>query len=161
MRIGRALLFGIIGAIAISVASGLLRLLGLPLGIELVLGTWTGLSPGPEALAAGLGIHLALGGAFGVLYGWLFERVWAHGGIATGVILGMIHAALIGMIFGLAPQLHPHVPETVVDPGPYFANLGIAGVLAWFGVHAVYGAIMGAGYGHVAAEKQWAPVGRL
>jgi hypothetical protein len=161
MRIGRGLLFGIVGAIAISVVSGVLRLLGMKIGIELILGTWTGLRPGPEAFAAGLAMHIALGAGFGVFYAWLFERVWAHGGAATGVILGMLHAALIGMLFGLTPQLHPLVPQVVADPGPYFANAGIAGVLAWFALHAIYGAIVGAGYGHVTAERQWAPVGRL
>ena len=31
----------------------------------------------------------------------------------------------------------------------------------FFVAHLVYGAIVGAGYGHVAAERQWAPTGRL
>jgi hypothetical protein len=161
MRIPRALLFGILGALAMSGASAVLRLFGIQIGTELILGTWTGLMPGPEALAAGFAIHLALGAGFGVLYGYLFEHVWDHGGASTGIILGMIHAALVGMLFGLTPQIHPLVPEVVADPGPYFANSGIAAVISWFGLHALFGAIVGGGYGHVAAERQWAPVGRL
>ena len=157
MRIGRALLCGIGGAIAITLVSGVLRLLGLPIAIELVLASWMGLSPGPEAFATGLAMHITLGAGFGVLYGWLFERVWVHGGVPMGLILGMLHAALVGMMFGLTPQL----ARGAADPGPYFTHLGILGVLSWFVLHAIYGAIMGAGYGHVAAERQWAPAGRL
>ena len=34
-------------------------------------------------------------------------------------------------------------------------------VVTFFVAHVVYGAIVGAGYGHVPAERQWAPTGRL
>jgi len=36
-----------------------------------------------------------------------------------------------------------------------------AGVVAFFAIHLLYGAIVGAGYGHVVAEREWAPAGRL
>jgi hypothetical protein len=161
MRPGKALLFGVLGAASISLLTALLRATGLPLSIEMILGTLTGLAPGGAAFGLGLVIHLALGGAFGLLYGYLFERVWDHGGATTGMLLAVIHAALIGIAIGLTPQFHPAVPERLADPGPYFANLGVVGVLTFFVSHLVYGAIVGAGYGHVDAERQWAPTGRL
>ena len=162
IRFGRGLLFGVLGAIAMSVVSALLRTAGLRVDFELILGTLTGLAPGREAFAAGLGIHIAIGAAFGLLYTWLFERVWVHGGAATGMILGVLHAALLGMFFGLTPQFHPYVAaHQVADPGPYFVNAGIGGVVAWFLLHMLYGVVVGGGYGHVAAERQWAPAGRL
>jgi hypothetical protein len=110
------------------------------------------------AFVVGLAMHLAIGGAFGLLYGWLFERVWNHGGASTGMILAVIHAALIGMAVGLTPRFHPLVPEVLADPGPFFANGGTLGVLSFFGVHILYGAIVGHGYGHVAAERDWHPL---
>jgi hypothetical protein len=161
VRIGRGLFFGVIGGLAISAACIVLRMAGLNIGIELILGTATGIPPGGAAIAAGLAIHVAVAGAFGVLYAWLFERVWVHGGASTGIILGMIQATLLGMLFGLTPQFHPYVPNVVADPGPYFVGLGRLGVAAWFGLHVLYGAIVGGGYGHVVAERQWAPAGRL
>jgi hypothetical protein len=161
MRAKRAFLFGVLGAGAISVASALLRAIGLPIHLELILGTMFGTAPGPVAFALGLAIHLAIGGAFGLLYGWLMETVWAHGGASMGMILGVIHAALVGMGVGLTPQWHPMVPERIADPGPYFANGGAVGVVCFFAVHVMYGAIVGHGYGHVAREKEWAPAGRL
>ncbi|MBS2016726.1 MAG: hypothetical protein JST00_27830 [Deltaproteobacteria bacterium] len=161
MRTGRAIVFGALGAAAISVLSVGLRAAGLPIRLELLLGTLTGLPPGTPTFAFGLLIHLALGGLFGLLYAWLFERVWSHGGAATGAILAILHAALIGMAVGLTPQFHPLVPEQLHDPGPYFANAGVAGVVAFFAIHVLYGAVVGAGYGHVIAEREWAPTGRV
>jgi hypothetical protein len=161
MRAKRAFVFGILGAAAISVLSAVLRAVGLPITLEMILGTMFGWAPSPGAFVLGLAMHLAIGGAFGLLYGWLMETVWDHGGASMGMILGVLHASLIGMIVGMTPQWHPLVPERLADPGPYFANLGIAGVLCFFAVHVLYGAIVGAGYGHVAAERHWAPAGRL
>jgi hypothetical protein len=161
MRIGRAIVFGVVGAVAISAASAVLRVLGVPISIEMILGTLPGLAPSGAAFVLGLAIHLGIGALFGLLYGYLFERVWNHGGASTGMILSVIHAALIGMAIGLTPQFHPFVPEVVPDPGPFFANGGMLGVLGFFLLHLVYGAIVGAGYGHVAAEREWAPAGRL
>ena len=161
MQAGKAILFGVLGAGAMSVTAAILRTIGLPIRLELILGTTFGLHPGPAAFAVGLAMHLAIGGAFGLLYGWLFETVWLHGGAFTGMILGTLHAALVGMGVGLTPQFHPMVPTELADPGPFFANIGTVGVLCFFGMHILYGAIVGHGYGHVAAERQWAPAGRL
>jgi hypothetical protein len=161
IRFDRALLFGLLGALCISLVSVLLRLVGVPVRLELILGSAFGIRPGPEAFALGLAVHLAIGMGFGALYGFLFERVWSHGGAATGMIFGVMHAALIGMFVGLTPQFHPFVPSVIPDPGPYFANAGAAGVISFFALHVLYGFVVGAGYGHVAAEHQWAPEGRL
>ena len=160
MRPGRAILFGVLGAAAISLLTAVLRAAGLPLSIEIILGTLTGIAPGGAAFGLGLLIHLTMGALFGLLYAYLFEYVWAHGGATTGMLTAVVHASLIGIIIGLTPQFHPFIPEKMADPGPYFANLGVLGVVTFFGAHMLYGAIVGLGYGHVAAEHQWAPTGR-
>jgi hypothetical protein len=161
MRPGRAILFGVLGAAAISLVTAVLRGVGLPLSIEIILGTMTGLEPGGAAFGLGLIIHLAMGGLFGLLYAYLFERIWDHGGATMGMLLSVLHASLIGILIGFTPQFHPLIPERLPDPGPYFSNLGVAGVLTFFGAHLLYGAIVGGGYGHVEAEREWAPTGRL
>lgn len=161
MRPGRAILFGVLGAAAISLLSAIVRAAGVPISIEMLMGTLTGLPAGSTAFGVGLVMHLIVGGLFGLLYAYLFERVWDHGGATTGMLLAVIHASLIGIFIGLTPQFHPLVPERMADPGPFFANLGVVGVVTFFGAHLLYGAIVGAGYGHVPAERQWAPTGRL
>src|SRR4051812_1330394 len=67
MRAGRAFLFGVLGAGAISATSVVLRTIGVPIRLELILGTAFGTAPGPAAFALGLAMHLAIGGAFGLL----------------------------------------------------------------------------------------------
>lgn len=160
MRSGKAILFGVLGAGAISVLTAVLRAFGKPISIELLLGTLTGLAPGGAAFGVGLVLHLLMGAAFGLFYALLFERVWSHGGAATGMLLAVIHSSLIGILIGLTPEFHPMVPERVSDPGPFFANLGVVGVVTFFVAHIAYGAIVGGGYGHVPTERQWAPTGR-
>lgn len=158
MRMARAVVGGLLGAATMSVVVAMLRLFGIPFQLEQVLGTMTGLAPGPLAVALGLGIHLGVGALFGVAYGWNFERVWAHGGAGAGMILGVIHAAFFGIFIGLTPEFHPHVPERLMDPGPYFTHTGVVGTIAFFLVHLLYGAIVGRVYGHVPAEREWAPL---
>jgi hypothetical protein len=160
MRTQRALLFGLLGASAMSATAVLLRAVGVPIRLEMLLGTAVGLAPGNLAFVVGLMMHFAIGGAAGLLYGWLFERVWLHGGASTGMLLAVIHATLIGMAVGLTPHVHPLVPSSIPDPGPYFSNAGALGVLSFYAIHLLYGAIVGQGYGHVAAEREWAPSGR-
>ena len=161
MRLIPAILYGVLGASAISVASVLLRAVGIPIQLEMILGTMSGLVPGNAAFALGLVMHLALGGAFGVLYAWLFESVWRRGGASMGMILAFLHASLVGMAVGLTPTFHPLIPAQIRAPGAYFSAFGTAAVVAFFAIHILYGAIVGAGYGHVAAERRWAPAGRL
>ena len=144
-----------------SVLSAILRAVHVPISIEMILGTLVGLAPGATAFMVGLAMHLALGGALGLAYCWLFEKVWNHGGAPVGVILAFLHASLIGMAMGLTPSFHPAIPQLLPNPGAFFSNVGVAGVIAFFAIHAVYGAIVGGGYGHVASEHQWAPTGRL
>ena len=161
MRAKRAFVYGILGAAAISVLSALFRAAGVPIRLEIILGTMFGWAPSSGTFALGLAMHLAIGGAFGLLYGWLMETVWDHGGASIGMLLGVLHASLIGMVIGLSNQWHPLIPERLAYPGPHFANAGIVGVLGFFAIHVLYGAIVGHGYGHVAAEREWAPAGRL
>ena len=161
MQKARAAGLGVLGAVAISALSFGLRAAGVPIGIETILGTMVGAPLGPSAFFLGLLMHLAIGGAFGLLYGWLFETVWVHGGAGTGMILSVIHAALIGMAVGLTPQFHPLIPEVMPAPGAYFSTFGVVGVLSFFAMHVLFGAIVGGGYGHVVEERQWAPEGRL
>ena len=155
MRLARGMTFGFIGAAGISVASALLRAMGIPIDLELVLGTLAGAEPSVTTFMLGLALHLGFGTLFGMLYAWLFERVWHHGGAGTGMLLGVIHAALIGIVIGLMPRFHPLIPELVPDPGPYFANGGAITVIAFFVLHVLYGAVVGAGYGRVASDVKW------
>jgi len=156
MRLGRAVIFGVVGAAAMSMMMLLARTMGMPAALEMMLGTMTGAGPGPGPFALGLAIHLVMGGLFGIGYAWLFERVLHHGGAVAGVGIGLVHAVFAGIFMAVIPIIHPLIPAEMPAPGAFMANLGPMGVVAEFALHAIFGAIVGGGYGHVARERPWA-----
>jgi len=88
-------------------------------------------------------------------YAWGFEHVTHRAGWATGVAFSMIHAVIGGSMFGLVPAIHWLVPEQMPAPGMFLANKGVIYVLAFFVLHALYGAVVGAIY--APAERRVAP----
>lgn len=155
MKVERALGSGIAGTAIVSLLVAMARAQGMDMSFELMLGTFAGLEPGELALTLGLALQLLAGSVLSLGYAWFFERVLHHGGIAAGLVLAVPHAVAAGLLLGLAPALHPLIPERLPEPGLFWANLGAAGVIAVFVLHLVFGAIVGAGYGHVKAERPW------
>jgi hypothetical protein len=153
MHTTRALGAGILGALAMSTIGAVARAAGQGVNLEEVTAIAFGWAPGRDALLAGLGIHLVLGAIFGLLYGLMFEFVFLHGGASTGLLTAVVHASLVGMLLGFAVG-----PSA--QPGPYFAARGLVAVACFFIMHAAYGAVVGAIYGHVEGERAWSPSGK-
>lgn len=109
-----------------------------------------------KAKALGLGLHLANGWIFALLYVWAFE--WL--GLATwwlGAMGGLVHAGVI-LTLGMAtlPYVHPHMAterqgptptEWLQPPGFLGMNYGRRTVYVALVAHAIYGAILGGFYG--------------
>ncbi len=153
----KAVLYGFLGAGVKSLLMAMARTRGMNVDVELMLGTWVWLRPRHETITLGIALYLFLGALFGALYGWLFERVLHHGGMAAGILLAIPHTVLTGLLMALVPALHPHVPELLPAPGAYLSSFGPAGVIALLVLHLVFGAIVGGGYGHVCGERSWWP----
>lgn len=147
---GRAFVAGVVGGLAMSVAMAIARdLYGIPIRLEMILGTLTGLSPGRGTFAVGLVMHLTLSGVVAILYGLGLERAAHRSGVLPGLVLAIPHAIAGGLLVGAIPAVHPLVPEEIVAPGPFFSYLGQGAVLFFVLAHALYGAIVGLGYGPV------------
>lgn len=156
MKWNKALGYGVLGAAAMSIVMGLARSMGMHVQLELMLGTMLGIAPeGSNAFVVGLVMHLMMGAAFGATYAWLFERVIHHGGVAAGALVGLPHAIVAGLFMAMIPAVHPFIPESMPAPGAFMSNLGAMGVMAELMLHVMFGAIVGAGYGHVQAERSW------
>jgi hypothetical protein len=56
-------------------------------------------------------------------------------------------------LLGLAPQLHPLMPEILPAPGVFMVNGGISDGVLFFALHLIYGAIVGYGVQKVAATR--------
>jgi hypothetical protein len=145
MQIGKGFIAGVIAAGVLTLIMAFLRWAGMPVAIELVLGTLV--TPvAADAWLAGFGIHLALGGLFGVLYGVVFEFVTGGAGWSIGAALGILHAVIGGALLALLPLFHPLVPERLAAPGPWWSGAGVLGVVSYVALHLVFGAVVGEVY---------------
>lgn len=155
MKKSTAFLAGVLGAAVMSVITWAARNYAeMPVNMELMLGTMLGGPPDEAHWFTGLLVHLINGGIFGLVYGWLFEHVTNHAGWLMGLFFGLVHTIAAGIFLGLVPPMHALIPEVMAAPGFFMANLGAAGVIALFGLHMIFGAIVGAGYGRVLHPRE-------
>jgi hypothetical protein len=123
--------------------------MGMPVNLELLLGTVTGASPSTVTWIVGLIMHLIISGLIAPVYAVGFEYVVHRAGWLVGLALGIIHSLIGGAFLGLMPKMHPMVPEIMPAPGAFMSNLGMIGIVAFVVLHLIYGAIVGAAYGPV------------
>ena len=139
----RAFLGGVLAGGAMSIGLAVLDLFRTSPNFELMLGTWF-LDPGRPAWILGLFLHLALSGVFGLMYGAVFKHFLHSATPGLGVLVGMVHGSISGLMMGLVPEFHPRVPELVPEPGTWMANIGTWGSVTTLALHLVFGAIVGA-----------------
>jgi hypothetical protein len=150
MKVGRAFVAGVIGGAVMSLLMAIGRAIGMPVNLEMILGTVTGMEPGVAAWTLGFVVHLVISGAIALLYGIGFEHVAHRAGAMPGILFSLLHIVIGGLALGSIPRIHPLVTEEGMSaPGLFMSNLGDAGVLAFFVLHAAYGAIVGTLYGPV------------
>jgi hypothetical protein len=131
MHYGRAFFAGVVGALAMSLVMMFLRAAGIPLHIEAQLAAVLG----TRAWIVGFTAHLLIGGAIGVLYGIMFERILPESGVGLGVLLGAINTIFAGFAWAI-----------IGGPGRFWSDLGPQGVIALFIAHITYGAVVGAAF---------------
>jgi len=147
MFAGPAFFAGVAGALAMSVLSALARSLDVPINFGLLLGTIPGWVPSSDTWTLGFVLHLLFGGLFALPYAWTFEYVTGAATPAIGVRLGALHAIAVGGLLTGVPAVHAGVPELLPAPGAFMLAYGYDGLVAFFLVHLVYGAVVGGLYG--------------
>lgn len=148
---GRAFVAGVVGGTIMSVGMAIARdVFAIPIQLEMMLGTATGLGTGRGTFAIGLVMHLIASGLIAELYAFAFERIAHRSGALPGVVLAIPHMVIGGLVVGAMPAIHPSLPDTLVAPGPFLSFLGDGAVLFFVLTHAVYGAFVGIAYGPVA-----------
>src|SRR5262245_51638510 len=93
MKTREVFVSGVLAGAAMSVVMAFARMLGLPVRMELILGTLF-VDPGPVAWFIGLVAFLVGSGLIALLYGVGFEYVAHRAGTKTGVALSLIHIVL-------------------------------------------------------------------
>ncbi len=156
MNYGKAFIGGMVGGAVMSALMAMARLMGMPVNLEMMLGTMVGLGPNTTTWILGFLMHLMISGLIALAYGAGFEYVTHRADWKAGAAFSILHILIGGMFMGMVPIMHPLVPEQMPAPGAFMSNLGAMGVAAFVMLHLIYGAIVGAMYGPV----RHAPVGR-
>jgi hypothetical protein len=138
----KAFLAGVLGAAVMSLIAFVASAFGFPFGFELLLGSWVSGRADTPSWLLGLGLHLAIGGLFGLIYAGLFRWLRVAGGSA-GVLVSIVHLMIAGFLFAAIPPLHDLVPELLPAPGVYLSSQGPLGVALFVITHLVFGAVMG------------------
>lgn len=148
MNASRAFFAGTVGAIVMSAIMWMARnLMGMEVHLERTLGTMFGGPPTTMTTVMGLVMHLVISGMIALIYAWGFENVSHRAGAGVGAGFGLVHAIPAGLFMGyVLPMMHPMVPESMPGPGPFMANLGMMGIVAFFMLHIIFGAVVGALY---------------
>jgi hypothetical protein len=108
-----------------------------------------------RAMVFGVGLHMAMGLVFALMYGLIFESL-GHAGWQLGAAMGIVHACFV-LTIGMAmiPGIHPHMvseyygptPNRLLQPPGFLAlNYGRRTPIVTFLAHVIYGAMLGAMY---------------
>jgi hypothetical protein len=158
MKAGKALIAGVVGGVAMTVLAWLVRLAGLQMNAEMMLGSMMSSSPGATTWLIGFMIHLMISALIALAYAWGFERVTHRAGVVVGLGFAVIHVIIAGMVMAMIPAMHPMIPEQMPAPGAFMANMGGTFVALFVIEHLLYGAIVGALYGSVEQPASGRPV---
>lgn len=154
MKIGRAVVAGLAGAMAMTILAWIVRLTGIEFNSEMMLGTMTNRPPDGVTWTIGLMMHLILSVVIALIYAWGFEH-WTHrAGAKVGTGFALIHIVFAAMAMMMIPMIHPMIPEKMPAPGAFMMNMGGIFVALFFIEHLLYGSIVGATYGAVVHPRE-------
>lgn len=155
MNYGRAFLAGVIGGVVMSLVMAMARnFMGMEVHLEMMEGTMLGLQPGTTTWVIGFVMHLIISGIIGIIYAFGFEYITHRAGWLMGAAFSIVHGLIAGVLFTMIPAIHPLVPEKMPAPGAFMSNQGAMGVIAFFILHLIYGAVVGALYPPVQHHAQ-------
>ena len=147
---GKAILAGVVGALAWEAAARILILLGLPL-FDLVFTLGTMVLGGTRPWLwwpAGMAMHATVGAIWAIFYAYFFWSTYDWPPAAQGLLFSLGPAVLAGLI--MVPQInfmHPLILDgQLPTTGVFGMRLGWGGPTGIILGHLIYGAVMGSLY---------------
>jgi uncharacterized membrane protein YagU involved in acid resistance len=117
VKVGPAIIAGIIGTIAMTVLMFIAPYLGLPeMNIINMLGTMF-TTEATAVLFLGVIIHFMLGAVFGLIYAWLWTKI-GKPNVLWGAIFGVVHGVIAIVMM---PVLSSIYPRAEIDMTALFA----------------------------------------
>ena len=147
MKVVSALIAGVCGSLAMSAAMLCLRLLGVNVSLEALLGSMFANSIPGSPFLIGFLIHVTVGALVGLGYAAIFEFAIQRAGVLAGAGLGLSHGLMTGLVMSGIPAMNPLGSAGQAGPGVFLQNLEF-GPLLFIALHVPYGAVAGAAYGH-------------
>lgn len=157
MKVGRAVVAGLAGGIAMTILGWLVRRMGVDMNAELMLGTMMA-RPESGAWIIGFLIHMLIAVVFALIYAWGFERLTHRAGVMVGLGFAVVHIVFAGLVMLMMPVVHPMIPEMMPPPGAFMSGMGATGIVLFVIEHLMYGAIVGGVYGAVRHQAFQRPV---
>ena len=141
MNILAAVVSGIVGTMAISMVMALGPKMGLPkMDIVGMLSTMFG----KPNRTLGWIMHMMMGVVFALIYAFLWSVGIGNGGWLSGLLFGIGHWLVVGVMFALIPMMHAGIKSGEVEkPGLWMTNQG--GLMAFVGGlmgHMVFGIVV-------------------
>ena len=143
----KALLGGVLGALAWEAAIRLLAWLGVPMfDVVRVLGM---MHQGPDTefwvwWPLGIAMHSAVGAMWAMFYAYFFWSLVDTRPILQGLLFSVLPAILAGLI--MIPQMDLMLNGTLPHFGIFAIGLGLAGPVSVVLGHMIYGAVLGSMY---------------
>ena len=149
MNIIGAIVAGLAGTVVISMIMAMAPKMGLPkMAIWGMLGSMFS-KDGNNTL--GWIIHFMMGVIFAIIYAALWAAGIGSATLLSGVIFGVAHFLIAGLMMGGIPMMHAGIKAgTVKAPGVLMLNSGVMGLMGGLIGHAVYGLVVALVYGFFA-----------
>ncbi len=146
MNIIGAIVAGLGGTVVISLLMAMAPRMGMPkMAIWEMLGT---MFSKEGNLALGWIMHFMMGVVFAIIYAALWAVGIGSATLLSGVVFGVVHFLIAGLMMGGMPMLHVGIKAgTVKAPGVLMLNTGVMGLMGGLIGHAVYGLVVALVYG--------------
>lgn len=146
MKLFRAILAGIAGALAMSGAMFVMRSFGLTISLEALLGSMFAPNTNWSPWTIGFVLHLLIGATVAIAYAIAFEMAVQRSGILIGAGFGLAHGLMAGLFMSAIPAMNPLDPASMSAPGPFLSYMRFGPPL-FLAVHCIYGMVVGLVYG--------------
>lgn len=149
MNVIGAIVAGVAGTIVISMLMAMGPKMGMPkMAIWEMLGSMFN-KDGNNGL--GWVIHFMMGVIFAIVYAFLWNAGIGSTTVGSGLIFGVVHFLIVGVMMGGMPLMHAGIKAgTVQAPGVLMLNNGVMGFMGGLIGHALYGVVVALVYGFFA-----------
>lgn len=141
MNVLAAIVAGIVGTIIMTMMMGVAPRMGLPkMDIIGMLGTMFGK---PNRMLGTI-MHLMMGVIFAIIYAFLWDFGIGSASLVGGILFGVVHWLITGMMMGLIPMMHVGIKSgNVPPPGLYMTNnVGVMGFVGGLIGHMIFGLVV-------------------